>query len=159
MTKVLAGGILLVLLAEGVAFAVARRWAVPVTGAAVALFALELRSRFVGVRDDGDEQTPTDDALEALLRWRSQTETLIRWADSTRADWDRHLRPRLAREFVLATRQKESAALAATGLMVFGARLWPWVDPQNVAAGPAAGREPGPGREVLDEILQRLEQT
>ena len=155
LRKVVAGGLLLVVLAELMTFVLARRWALPVAGLAVALLAWELRSRFAGVTSDDSADKGADDSLESLLRWRSQTEAMVRWADSSRADWDRHLRPKLAREFVLATRQREPAALAATGRMVFGSDLWQWVDPQNVVA--ATGREPGPGRDTLDEILRRME--
>jgi hypothetical protein len=155
--KVVASGVGLVVLAELTAFVLGRRWALPISGAAVVLFALELRGRFAGVRGSTPGGPATDDADESLQRWRSHTETLIQRADSTRADWDRHLRPKLAREFVLATRQKDPAALAATGRMVFGEELWPWVDPQNVSR---SGRdEPGPGRAVLDELLRRLEKA
>ena len=153
--RVVATGVVLVVLAELTAFVIGRRWALPVAGVALVLFAWELRGRFARPRPgDGGERAAEDDSLQ---RWRSQTETLIRWADSSRADWDRHLRPKLAREFVLATRQREPDALAATGRMVFGDDLWPWVDPQNVSG---SGRdEPGPGRAVLDDLLRRLEQA
>lgn len=153
--KVVATGVTLVVLAELTAFVVDRRWAVPIAGAAVVLFAWELRGRLAGSGPEGAVEAVAGD--ESLERWKSQTETLIRWADSSRSDWDRHLRPKLAREFVLATRQKDPVALAATGRMVFGEDLWPWVDPQNVSR---AGRdEAGPGRAVLDELLRRLEQV
>ena len=81
-------------------------------------------------------------------------------AEATRTDWDRHLRPMLARQFEMATGQKrikDRAAYHATGQMLFGADLWVWVDPENVARHGAD--EPGPGREALDEILQRLERV
>ena len=39
--------------------------------------------------------------------------------------------------------------------MLFGDELWQWVDPENVSR--TGGHEPGPGRDALDEILQRLE--
>ena len=155
--RVVTSGIGLVVLAELTAFVIGRSWALPISGAAVLLFAVELRNRFAGIRVAEPGESATDDARESLQRWKSHTETLIQRADSTRADWDRHLRPKLAREFVLATRQKDPAALAATGRMVFGEELWPWVDPQNVAH---SGRDqPGPGRAVLDELLRRLEQA
>ncbi|MFM8598153.1 MAG: hypothetical protein ACKOB8_04005 [Mycobacterium sp.] len=156
MNKIVAGGLLLVVLAELMTFVVARRWTLPVAGVAVALLAWELRGRFAGVGSGESGDQGVDDSLESLHRWRSQTQAMVRWADSSRADWDRHLRPKLAREFVLATRQRDASALAATGQMVFGAELWQWVDPQNVAA--TKGREPGPGRDTLDEILRRMEQ-
>ena len=38
-----------------------------------------------------------------------------------------------AREFVLATRQKDPAALRATGRIVFGEDLWRGVDPSDIA--------------------------
>jgi hypothetical protein len=41
--------------------------------------------------------------------------------------------------------------------MLFGAELWAWVDPNNVAR--TGGREPGPGRATLEEILDRLEKV
>jgi hypothetical protein len=35
--------------------------------------------------------------------------------------------------------------------------MWGWVDQENIAR--TGGREPGPGRAALEEILQRLEQV
>jgi hypothetical protein len=105
-------------------------------------------------------ETLADGPAESMRRWIARTETMIRWADSSRRDWDRHLRPRLAREFMLATGQranKDPAAMQATGRMVFGDDLWQWVDPSNVAS--TGGREPGPGRTALNEILERLERV
>ena len=111
------------------------------------------------LRDDETSAQPaSDDAAELVAQWRSHTETLVRRAESTRQQWDRHLRPRLAREFASATGHRQTsdpAAFAATGRMLFGPQLWQWVDPDNVSALRAA--EPGPGRAVLAEILQRLE--
>ncbi len=157
MTRaVVAGGFLLVMLIEVTVFAIDRRWALPVAAAAVAVFAIVLRDSFVGVRPERQTEPVADAALESLLGWQSRTEAMIGWADASRASWDRYLRPRLAREFMLATRIKDPAALAATGAMVFGAELWQWVDPNNA---PAGGRdEPGPGRAALEEILRRLEE-
>ena len=66
----------------------------------------------------------------------------------------------LARQFEMATGQKrikDREAYHATGQMLFGADLWVWVDPENVARRGAD--EPGPGREALDQILQRLERV
>ncbi len=100
-----------------------------------------------------------DEPGESLRRWLSGTEARIRWSESTRADWDRRWRPILARRFEVSAgqrRAKNPAAFHATGVMLFGDQLWPWVDPGNVA--PAGDRGPGPGRAVLEEILYRLEQ-
>jgi hypothetical protein len=97
----------------------------------------------------------TDDAAESLQRWKSRTESTIRWADATRADWDRHLRPKLAAEFILATRHRDPAVLKATGRIVFGDELWRWVDPSDISR--TGSREPGPGSATLEEILRRME--
>ena len=95
---------------------------------------------------------------ETLRSWLTRTETLIRRSESTRTDWDRHLRPMLARRFAITTGQsqaKDPAAFDATGQMLFGPQLWAWVNPNNVAQ--TGAREPGPGRATLAEILERLE--
>ena len=157
MSRLLAGGFLAVLVAEIVGVLAGWRWALPLGGAACAIFALQLTVRLARHRDDDADAAGTNAAEESLQRWKVQTEELIRWADCTRGDWDRHLRPKLARDFMVATRQKNSAAMDSTGRMVFGAELWQWVDPQNVSA--ARRDEPGPGRDALDQILQRLEQA
>jgi len=156
MTRVVVvGGLFLVILIEATVFLIDRRWALPVSAAAVAVFAIVLRASFVGVGRQTPAEPATDDALESLLGWQSRTEAMIGWADASRASWDRYLRPRLAREFMVATRIKDPALLATTGRMVFGDELWPWVDPNNPARG--GGVEPGPGRAALDEILRRME--
>jgi hypothetical protein len=157
MSRVLAGGFLAVLLAEIVGLMLGWRWALPVGGVALGLFALQLTGRLALSGSDGSATAPSNDAMESLLRWKGQTEELIRWADGTRGEWDRHLRPKLARDFMVATKQKESAALASSGRFVFGEELWQWVDPDDVV--PARRNEPGPGRDALDQILQRLEQA
>ena len=94
-------------------------------------------------------QPAAPNGLEESLRgWLSRTETLIHRSESTRTDWDRHLRPMLARRFAIATGQqqaKDPAAFHATGQMLFGAELWAWVDPNNVAQTGAARTRAGPG--------------
>jgi hypothetical protein len=160
MKKLVAAGILTVLLVEVVAFAVLDREVVlVVVGAMVALVLLTLRLYLVRETTQ-DDDAMVNDAGESLRRWLSRTETLVSRSDSTRRDWDRHLRPMLARQFELATGQRQArnrAAFQATGTMLFGAELWAWVDPQNVSR--TGDAEPGPGREALDEILRRLEQV
>ena len=49
--------------------------------------------------------TDTDDRTAALDRWLSRTEILVNRAGSTRREWDRHLRPMLARQFEMAAGQ------------------------------------------------------
>jgi hypothetical protein len=136
-----------------------RRFVGLAAAAAGALALLAVRSYLVGEPDPEPVDGPSNDAAESLRRWLSRTQTLLSWSESTRRDWDRHLRPMLARQFEMATGQKQAkdrAAFHATGQMLFGDQLWAWVDPQNVAR--SGGREPGPGRVALNEILQRLEQ-
>src|ERR1700758_3212841 len=110
-------------------------------------------------RPSAPEPDP-DDLGDSLRRWLSTTETTIRWSESTRSDWDRHLRPMLARRYEMATGQKQAkdpAAFHSTGQMLFGDELWDWVNPNNVARN--GDRQPGPGRATLEEILRRLEQV
>jgi hypothetical protein len=107
-----------------------------------------------------DAADGVDDPAASLRRWLSRTETLISRSESTRRDWDRHLRPMLARQFELATgqrRARNAVAFHATGQMLFGEELWTWVDPQNVSR--TGGEEPGPGRAALADILQRMERV
>ena len=88
----------------------------------------------------------SDDAAESLRRWLSRTETLISRAESTRTDWDRHLRPMLARQFEMATGQrriKDHAALHATGRCCSVrscGRGWT----RRTSSRPAERRKPGP---------------
>ena len=161
MRKLVAAGFFVVVLVELVAFAVVdRELVLVVVGVMVALVLLTLRLYLL--REPGYEPggAPANNPAESLRRWLSRTETLISRSESTRRDWDRHLRPMLARQFAMATGQRQTrndATFQATGNMLFGAELWAWVDPQNVSR--TGGSEPGPGREALDEILRRLEQV
>jgi hypothetical protein len=121
-----------------------------------------LALRWYLARGSGDApvEPAINDAEESLRRWLSRTETLISWSESTRSDWDRHLRPMLARQFGIATGQKQNKdrdGFASTGRMLFGDELWAWVDPENVAR--TNQHVPGPGRGALDEILRKLEQV
>ena len=135
-----------------------RRFVLAASGTALALVLLNVR-RFVGRPEPAEEPEP-DDLGDSLRRWLSTTETTIRWSDSTRADWDRHLRPMLARRYEMTTGQRQSKdplAYQASGRMLFGAEIWEWVNPNNVTR--TGDREPGPGRAMLEEILRRLEQV
>lgn len=156
MMRILAAGFIGVLFAEVVGVMIGWRWALPAAGVAVALFALQVRGHLAGVRRPPGEPEQ-DPGLESLYRWKAQTESLVQWADATRGEWDRYLRPKLARDFLQTTRQKEPAAVAAAGRLLFGDDLWQWVDPQNVS--PARRNDPAPGRATLDIILERLEQA
>ncbi|ORV18035.1 hypothetical protein [Mycobacterium celatum] len=136
-----------------------RRLVLWISGGAVAFALLNIR-RFLAHSAEPAPDAATDELGKPLRDWLSRTETLIRWSDSTRRDWDRHLRPILARRFEMTTGQKQSKdpeAFHATGRMLFGPQLWALVDPNNVAQ--SGGHEPGPGRAALEEILQRLEQV
>jgi hypothetical protein len=90
----------------------------------------------------------------------AHAEVTVSWADGTRADWDRHVRPILAREFghIVGARRSgaESArSRRATGELMFGPELWPLVDPTSRFA--RRRDQPGPGRAALGRILDRLE--
>ena len=151
----------LILVVEALVLRVPERDVVLVAAAAVAAFGL-LGARWLLAREeaDGVDESESRDPAESLRRWLARTETLIARSESTRSDWDKHLRPMLARQFELATGQrkiKDPRAFHATAEMVFGPELWFWVDPDNVSR--TGGSEPGPGRGVLDEVLQRLERV
>jgi hypothetical protein len=136
-----------------------RRLVFAASGVALALVLLNVH-RLLTHGNEPDAEPVRDDLGDSMRRWLSTTETTIRWSDSTRADWDRHLRPLLARRFAIATGQrqaKDPATFESAGQMLFGGELWKWVDPNNVTR--TGNREPGPGRGALEEILQRLEQV
>lgn len=161
MKKLVAAGLCLVVGVQLLAMLMPdRRLVLAVAGVAVAISLLALRWFLVrGIKPE--LSTPgANDAEESLRRWLSRTETLISWSESTRSDWDRHLRPMLARQFGIATGQKQNKnpeGFRATGRILFGDELWAWVDPENVAR--TNNHVPGPGRSALDEILRRLEQV
>jgi hypothetical protein len=151
----------LIVLVEVLVVRATHRELVLVAAAAVAAAAL-LGARWLLAReeDDGIDESEARDPAESLRRWQARTQTLVAWSETTRSDWDKHLRPMLARQFELATGQrkiKDPKAFRATAEMVFGPELWTWVDPDNVSR--TGSGEPGPGRAVLDEVLQRLERV
>jgi hypothetical protein len=161
LKKLVAAGLCLVIGVQVLAMLMPDRRLVLVTvGVAVAVTLLTLRWFLVRGSADEAAHVQGNDAEQSLRRWMSRTETLISWSESTRSDWDRHLRPMLARQFGIATGQKQNKnpeGFRATGRMLFGDELWAWVDPDNVARTDKQG--PGPGRSALDEILRRLEQV
>ncbi|MDG4662998.1 hypothetical protein [Mycobacterium sp. 236(2023)] len=158
MTKVVVAGVFLVVVVQLLAITqLEREIVVAVTGGAIACALIAVRSR-LNHQMALEEDAVADDAAAAVRRWLSRTETLISWSESSRADWDRRLRPMLARQFELAAgrrKTKDTRAFDATGRMVFGDELWQWVDPENISR--TGGQEPGPGRRTLDDILARLE--
>ena len=161
MNKLVVLGLSLVVAAETMSFVMAEhRYVMWVSGAAAALVLVAGRRLLDHQSGTHTAELLADGPAESMKRWIVRTETMVRWADSSRRDWDHHLRPRLAREFMVATGQrvgKDPSSLQATGRMVFGDELWQWVDPSNVAH--TGGHEPGPGRAALSEILERLERV
>ena len=136
-----------------------RRFVLAASGIALTLVLLNVR-RFLGRGTESPAEPDRDHLGDSLRRWLSTTETTIRWSDSTRADWDRHLRPILARRYEMTTGQKQSkdpVAYHASGRMLFGTELWEWVNPNNVTR--TGDHQPGPGRATLEEILRRLEKV
>ncbi len=158
MTKLVLVGASLVVAVQLLAVTqLERELVMGVTGVALAGVLIAARWHLMHRVTTDDEAT--DDAGASLRRWLSRTEVLISWSEASRTDWDRRLRPMLARQFELAAGQrkaKDPKAFHATGRMLFGDQLWQWVDPENIARD--GGRQPGPGRETLNDILQRLEQ-
>ncbi|MGB6205629.1 hypothetical protein [Mycobacterium sp.] len=160
MKRVVALGITIILTAELATLLLHDRRFVLWTAGVAALFALVNVRQVLGHGVEPSPLAPPNALEESLRGWLSRTETLIHRSESTRADWDRHLRPMLARRFAITTGQsqaKDPAAFDATGRMLFGPQLWAWVNPNNVAQ--TGAREPGPGRATLAEILERLEQV
>ena len=159
MTKLVLVGVSLVVAVQ--LFAITqldRELVVGVTGAALGCVLIVARWHLTH-QAATDDDAATGDAGASLRRWLSRTEVLISWSEASRSDWDRRLRPMLARQFELAAGQrkaKDPKAFDATGRMLFGDQLWQWVDPENIARD--GSRHPGPGRETLNDILQRLEQ-
>ncbi|MCP2293084.1 hypothetical protein ACFYT3_23680 [Nocardia amikacinitolerans] len=156
-----AAAIVAVVVLELVAFGRARGAmlllaAVPV---ALALFQLILTLRERGNADDDERADDIENGpLEMLNRWQARAQMLAERADGSRADWDRHLRPLLAKEFELSTGMrvaKNRRATEAAGILQFGPELWRWVDPANSALRDQTTR--APGRAALDEILRRLQ--
>jgi hypothetical protein len=158
--RLIALGIFLIVGTEALALLLHdRRLVLAASGVAAALVLLNIR-RFLGYVLRPAAEPDPDDIGDALRRWQVNTQTTIRWSDSTRADWDRHLRPMLARRFEIATghrQAKDPRTYYASGQMLFGPELWDWVNPNNVTR--TAGHEPGPGRAMFEEILQKLEQV
>lgn len=161
MTRPIAAAVVLLVLAEVYAIArLDRDDVLVVSGIALVGGLVAVRWSLREGRPADRSGSEAEERAAALQRWAARTQTMISWADSTRADWDRRLRPMLARQFELATGQRKArnpTAFEATGRMLFGPQLWQWVDPENVSR--TGDREPGPGRAALDEILQRLERV
>ncbi|MBO0678528.1 hypothetical protein JRC04_13745 [Mycolicibacterium sp. S2-37] len=161
MTRPIAAAVALLVLAELYAVArLDRDDVLVVSGVALVGGLVAVRWSLRAGRTPAPPASEADERAAALRRWAARTETMISWSESTRADWDRRLRPMLARQFELATGQRRIrnvGAFEATGRMLFGPQLWQWVDPENVSR--TGDREPGPGRAALDEILQRLERV
>lgn len=131
-----------------------------VSGVALAGALLAVRWAMARGRKPVPDEPGIGEREAALRRWAAKTQSMIAWSETTRSDWDRRLRPMLARQFELATGQRKARnprAFEATGEMLFGADLWQWVDPENVSR--TGAHEPGPGRAALDEILRRLERV
>jgi hypothetical protein len=159
MTKFVVAGIGLLAAVAGLALRLPDRRLVPwVIGAATVLALLTVRWLLERDAKTAVDESVARDPAQTLRRWLARTETLVERSESSRSDWDKHLRPMLARQFELASGQrkaKDPRAFHATALMVFGAELWPWVDPDNVDR--TGGLQPGPGRAVLNDVLERLE--
>lgn len=131
---------------------------IPVLGAlALLLRSVVERARTLKNADIEDHEIENGPA-EMLNRWHARAQMLATRADGTRADWDRYLRPLLAKEFELSSGHriaKNRKATEIAGRHRFGPELWRWVDPANSALRDQSTR--APGRAALDEILRRLQ--
>ncbi|MBF6173133.1 hypothetical protein [Nocardia blacklockiae] len=141
-----------------------QREALPLLAGVPVLIALGLLVRSLAERSRTPAlEGPADDEIdngpaEMLRRWRARAQMLAERADGSRADWDRYLRPLLAKEFELSSGHriaKNRRATEAAGQLLFGPELWRWVDPANSATRDHNTR--APGRAALDEILRRLQ--
>ena len=156
-------GICLVPLAEFIARCLPGRGDVQaLAGVVVGLLLLGMCSQLRVAKQLPTDLSDADDVGEPLQRWLFRTESLIVWSEGSRSDWDRRVRPVVARHFEKLTkgnqrRTTDPAAFQATGIMVFGAELWRWVDPNNVVRQDGLGR--APGRATLEAILRCLEQV
>lgn len=154
-TAVIVVAALEVLLVRTARDAVLLAVALPVA-VALAMLVWSMRQRVV--REEPLTEYIDNGPAEMLGRWHARASMLTARADGTRADWDRHLRPLLAKEFELSTGlrvAKNRRATEAAGQLQFGPELWRWVDPANSALRDQVGR--APGRAALDEILRRLQ--
>jgi hypothetical protein len=160
MKRLLALGVCFIAGAELLALiAPDRRFVLVAAGVALALVLLDVR-RLLALGIEPAADLNPDDLGNSLRRWLATTETTIRWSESTRTDWDRHLRPMLARRYEIATGQrlaKDPVAFQSTGRMLFGDELWEWVNPNNIER--SDDPRPGPGRAAFEEILRKLEQV
>ncbi|WP_460722263.1 hypothetical protein [Nocardia heshunensis] len=131
---------------------------IPVAGGlGLLLWSLVERTRRAAPADPADNDIDNGPA-DMLRRWQARAQMLVERSEGSRADWDRHLRPLLAKEFELTSGHrmaKNRRALEVAGQLQFGPELWRWVDPANSALRDQANR--APGREALDEILRRLQ--
>lgn len=162
-TVVVIGSLVLVALFELVALGNQRDMlllvtAIPVAGAlGLLIWSLVERARRETPDELADNEVDNGPA-EMLQRWQARAQMLSARAEGTRADWDRHLRPLLAKEFELSSghrHAKNRRAAEAAGILQFGPELWRWVDPANSALRDHSTR--APGRAALDEILRRLQ--
>ncbi|MEV6772739.1 hypothetical protein AB0N05_29285 [Nocardia sp. NPDC051030] len=132
--------------------------AIPVAGALwLLIWTLQQRARKLGPTGPDDHEIDNGPA-EMLQRWQARATMLADRAEGSRADWDRHLRPLLAKEFELTSGHRMAKNRRATeiaGQLLFGPELWRWVDPANAALRDQVNR--APGRAALDEILRRLQ--
>jgi hypothetical protein len=97
---------------------------------------------------DNADPPPADSSVD-------RAKATIGWAEGTRADWDRHVRPVLARELTEVLRARRVPGETPIGQRVLGAELWPLVDPSHPFTADLA--RPGPGRDGLARILDQLE--
>ncbi|WP_433600862.1 hypothetical protein ACQPXH_03425 [Nocardia sp. CA-135953] len=155
------GAVMLIVLIELITLGKGRGALLIAAGVPVALAMIQLTWSLTGrsaIKTDVGSDDIDNGPAEMLRHWHARAEMLADRADGTRADWDRHLRPLLAKEFELSTGlrvAKNRKATEGAGILQFGPELWRWVDPADSALRDQT--TPAPGRAALDEILRRLQ--
>ncbi|MBF6321350.1 hypothetical protein [Nocardia cyriacigeorgica] len=130
--------------------------ALPTTSTAALLAALAVLTLHVG--ENGRNRAAAaepDSSSPYLVRWQARAAMLVDHADGSAADWDRRIRPYLAREFHLCLGHRATMTAderAELGRAHFGPQLWHWIDPGQAARS----GDQAPGRETFTAIVERL---
>ena len=157
MTRILAGGFIGVLVAEVVGVgrpAGSGRCRPPDWRWHCSLSSCGATSPGSGVRKDVEPKH--DPALDSLYRWKSQTESMIQWADSTRGEWDGTCGPHWpATSCRPPARRNPPRSLPRAGCSSARTCGSGWTR----RTSPPPGATIPPGTATLDTILERLEQA
>ncbi|MEU7137865.1 hypothetical protein ABZ942_00295 [Nocardia sp. NPDC046473] len=159
LDRVLIAALVLIVVVDLASLAVGRRVLGVATGVVIAVLVLAVAGISTGIdRLPRIESRPESAWGAAISRRQVRAALLLEHVDGSRGEWDRYIRPLLAREFQLSVGYRVgvgSTALREMGRALFGPDLWHWVDP--AAAAVSAQGEPGPGRETFVQIIDRMD--